>query len=124
MAPLPAHDSPAPALTNMKASYGTVPAQQLTYTPVHKDDKAVEAACVSALDAPAAAAALKIDAADPTTTMQTRRWVSGWAYLVLFVLLYSANNAVLAGLMAKGYVLFEHCISKVMLFEHSFLAWT
>jgi len=29
-------------------------------------------------------------------------WVPGWAYLVLFVLLYSANNAVLSGLMARG----------------------
>lgn len=29
-------------------------------------------------------------------------WVPGWAYLVLFVLLYSANNVVLSGLMARG----------------------
>lgn len=43
-------------------------------------------------------------AATPEQPFPTRRWVPGWAYLVLFVLLYSANNAVLAGLMHQGYV--------------------
>ncbi len=31
-----------------------------------------------------------------------RRLVPGWAYLLLFVLLYSANNAVLANFLARG----------------------
>lgn len=31
-----------------------------------------------------------------------RRLIPGWAYLVPFVLLYSANNAVLAKFMARG----------------------
>lgn len=124
MAPPPALGSPTPAFTNMKASYGTVPVQQLTYAPVHEDDKDVEAVRGSALDAPAAAAALKMDAVGPTTTMHKRRWVPGWAYLAVFVLLYSANNAVLAGLMAKGYVSRERDAFKGVCFEHSFLVWT
>lgn len=42
-------------------------------------------------------------AAPPTTTAPPqRRLVPGWAYLAAFVLLYSANNAVLALFMARG----------------------
>lgn len=97
------HHSPAPASSrNVKPNYGTVPAHHHTYAPAHQDEEAAAAEPVSALDAAAAAAALQIDAAGLTTTTSRRRWVPGEAYLVLFVLLYSANNAVLAGLMAKG----------------------
>lgn len=39
--------------------------------------------------------------AAPTTAPQ-RRLVTGWVYLLVFVLLYSANNAVLALFMARG----------------------
>jgi len=103
--PPPQHDPPAPTRSSLKPSYGTLPMHQYTYVPAaHEDEEAVVAVPVSALDAAAAAAALHIDAAGPTTTPPPKRWVPGEAYLVLFVLLYSANNAVLAGLMAKGYV--------------------
>ena len=99
------HQSPAaPAHSTLKPNYGTVPAHQHTYAPAHVDEEAAAAVHVSALDAAAAAATLQIDAAGRTTTTPKRRWVPGWAYLVVFVLLYSANNAVLAGLMAKGCV--------------------
>ena len=105
LAPLPAQARSS----NVKPNYGTVPTTQ-EYHRAHKDEEALAAVPAVALDAAAiAAAALQIDAPSPTTPKRGR-WVPGWTYLVLFVLLYSANNAVLAGLMAKGCVGFLFCV--------------
>ena len=116
----PQHDPPAPARSNLKPSYGTLSTHQHTYAPAHEDEEAAAAVPVSALDAAAAAAALQINVAGPTTT-PPMRWVPGEAYLVLFVLLYSANNAVLAGLMAKGYVCVKISTANIYVLKRSTL---
>lgn len=93
-----AHYLPQRVLTR-KPSYGTVsPSTHRHVLPI--DQEAATAMPVVSLDATAGPAL-----ATSTMILPKRlNWVPGWAYLVAFVLLYSANNAVLAGLMAKGCV--------------------
>lgn len=119
MLPLRQITAPPPSLTNAASSkptthYGTH--HLLLPGHPHEEDTGEEEDGMGGNDQPTivvinhhtdpstTAAAAEIHT--PTSAPPTKRWIGGIAYLVIFVLLYSANNAVLAGLMDKGYVIY------------------